>query len=230
MFGALLAVLVVALALRVWSAARGYDFRHGSDADLYQRLAAHLHEDGTFELPGSQNPYDFAPGVPYFAAAVYALAGQVTPLTARVVLAVLSTLVVVVVFLIGRRLAGPWAGLVGAALTAVYPPAIFYAGLLMGEPLAMLTVGLGDPRVPVGGRRGPLAVGVGAARRAVRPDRVRAAGVRVPHRPVRAARARWWSRAGAASGAASRPARCSRSRSPSSWRRGRSTSRTRPGT
>ena len=140
-FGALLAVLVIGLALRVWSAARGYDFRHGSDADLYQRLAAHLHETGTFGLPASQNPYDFAPGLPYFAAAVYALAGQVTPLTARVVLAVLSTLVIVVVFLIGRRLAGPWAGLVGAALTAVYPPAIFYAGLLMGEPLAMLTVG-----------------------------------------------------------------------------------------
>jgi 4-amino-4-deoxy-L-arabinose transferase-like glycosyltransferase len=139
-FGALLAVLVVALALRVWSAARGYDFRNGSDADLYERIAAHLHEKGTFELPGSSNPYDFAPGVPYVAAAVYALAGQVTPLTARIVMAVLSTLVVVVVFLIGRRLAGPWAGLVGAALTAVYPPAIFYAGLLMGEPLAMLTV------------------------------------------------------------------------------------------
>jgi hypothetical protein len=139
-FGALLAVLVLALALRVWSAARGYDIRNGSDADIYQRLAAHLHENGTFGLPGSQNPYDFAPGVPYFAAAVYALVGQVTPLTARLVMAVLSTLVVVVVFLLGRRLAGPWAGLVGAALTAVYPPAIFYAGLLMGEPLAMLTV------------------------------------------------------------------------------------------
>jgi 4-amino-4-deoxy-L-arabinose transferase-like glycosyltransferase len=139
-FGALLAVLVVGLALRVWSASRGYDFRNGSDADLYERLAAHLHEEGTFELPASRNPYDFAPGVPYFAAAVYALVGQVTPLTARIVMAVLSTLVVVVVFLIGRRLAGPWAGLVGAALTASYPPAIFYAGLLMGEPLAMLTV------------------------------------------------------------------------------------------
>jgi 4-amino-4-deoxy-L-arabinose transferase-like glycosyltransferase len=133
-------VLVVAIALRVWSAARGYDFRNGSDADLYQRLAAHLHDAGTFGLPSSQSPYDFAPGVPYVAAAVYALAGQVTPLTARIVIAVLSSLVVVVVFLLGRRLAGPWAGLVGAALTAVYPPAIFYAGLLMGEPLAMVTV------------------------------------------------------------------------------------------
>ena len=139
-FGALLAVLVVGLALRIWSASRGYDFRSGSDAYVYERLAAHLHEDGSFALPGSQNPYDFAPGTPYFAAAIYALAGHVTPLTARVVMAVLSTLVIVVVFLIGRRLAGPWAGLVGAALTAVYPPAIFYAGLLMGEPLAMLTV------------------------------------------------------------------------------------------
>jgi dolichyl-phosphate-mannose-protein mannosyltransferase len=139
-FGALLAVIVLGLALRVWAAARGYDVRHGSDADMYQRLAAHLHADGSFELPGSQSPYDFAPGVPYFAAAVYWFAGMVTPLTARIVMAVLATLVIPVVFLIGRRLGGPWAGLVGAALVAVYPPAIFYAGLLMGETLAMLTV------------------------------------------------------------------------------------------
>ena len=167
--------------------------------------------------------------MPYFAAAVYALAGQVTPLTARVVMAVLSTLVVVVVFLIGRRLAGPWAGLVGAALTAVYPPAIFYAGLLMGEPLAMLTVASAilaflwaadDGRSPWAWALPGALFGLTAF---VRPEYVLLTAA------VRAAGARWWSRAGAASGAAWRPARCSRSRSPSWSRRGRSTSRTRPG-
>jgi 4-amino-4-deoxy-L-arabinose transferase-like glycosyltransferase len=138
-FAALLGVLAVALVLRVIAAANGVEFRHGSDADMYERLAARLYEEGAFGVPGSGNPYDFAPGAPYFAAAVYTLVGQVSPVAARIGMALAGTLAVLVVFLIGRRLAGPWAGVAGAALAAVYPPAIFYTGLVMGEPLAMLT-------------------------------------------------------------------------------------------
>ena len=37
---ALVVVLVVALVLRIWAATHGYEFRHGSDADQYERLAA----------------------------------------------------------------------------------------------------------------------------------------------------------------------------------------------
>ena len=44
-------------------------------------------------------------------------------------------------------------------------------------------------RVPVGGRSGPAALGVGAARRAARADRVPAARVRRAHRAARARRA-----------------------------------------
>jgi hypothetical protein len=138
-FAALLGVLAVALVLRVIAAANGVEFRHGSDADMYERLAARLYEEGAFGVPGSGNPYDFAPGAPYFAAAVYTLVGQVSPVAARIGMALAGALAVLVVFLIGRRLAGPWAGVAGAALAAVYPPAIFYTGLVMGEPLAMLT-------------------------------------------------------------------------------------------
>ena len=107
---ALLVVLVVALVLRIWAATHGYEFRHGSDADQYERLAARLYEDGEFGIPGSQNPYDFAPGMPLFAAGVYWLTGGVNPETARIAVALLGTLAVFVVFLLGRRLAGPWAG------------------------------------------------------------------------------------------------------------------------
>jgi 4-amino-4-deoxy-L-arabinose transferase-like glycosyltransferase len=140
---ALLAVLVVALALRVWAATHGYEFRHGSDADQYERLAARLYEDGEFGIPGSQNPYDFAPGMPLFAAAVYWLTGGVDPQTARIGVALLGTLAVFVVFLLGRRLGGPWAGVVGAAFAAVYPPTLFYTSLFSSEPLAMLFVPAG---------------------------------------------------------------------------------------
>jgi hypothetical protein len=139
-FAALLAVLALALVLRVVAAVKGYDFRHGSDADQYERLAARLYADGEFGIPGSENPYDFAPGAPLFATAVYWLTGGVSAETARVAVAIAGTFAVLVIFLLGRRLAGPWAGLAGAALAAVYPPAIFYTSLLSGEPIAMLTV------------------------------------------------------------------------------------------
>jgi 4-amino-4-deoxy-L-arabinose transferase-like glycosyltransferase len=140
MFAALLAVLALALVLRVLSAVHGYDFRHGSDADQYERLAARLFQGGGFGIPGSENPYDFAPGEPYFAAAVYWLIGGVHPTAARIGMAIAGTLAVLVIFLLGRRLAGPAAGLVGAALAAVYPAPIFYTGLFSSEPIAMLTV------------------------------------------------------------------------------------------
>jgi 4-amino-4-deoxy-L-arabinose transferase-like glycosyltransferase len=142
-FGALVGVLAIALVLRIWAATHGYEFRHGSDADQYERLAARLYQDGEFGIPGSENPYDFAPGMPFFAAGVYWLTGGVSPVTARIAVALLGTLAVFVVFLLGRRLGGPWAGLAGAALAAVYPPTIFYTSLFSSEPLAMLTVAAG---------------------------------------------------------------------------------------
>lgn len=141
MFAALLAVLALALVLRVWAATHAYDFRHGSDADQYERLAARLFGGSGFGIPGSENPYDFAPGEPYFAAAVYWLIGDVDPTAARIGMAIAGTLAVLVVFLLGRRLAGPLAGVIGAALAAVYPAAIFYTSLFSSEPIAMLTVG-----------------------------------------------------------------------------------------
>ena len=140
MYAALAAVLILALVVRVIAAVNGYDFRHGSDADQYERLAASIFHGDGFGIPGAQNAYDFAPGAPYFAAAIYWVVGDVDPTAARIGMAVLGTLAVLVIFLIGRRLGGPIAGLVAALLAAVYPAPIFYTGLLSSEPIAMLTV------------------------------------------------------------------------------------------
>jgi hypothetical protein len=137
---ALLAVLALALAARVLAAAHGIDVRNGSDADMYERLAASLYRDGAYGLPGSANPYDFAPGAPLFAAAIYNLIGAESPVAARVGMAVAGTVGVLLVYMIGRRLGSPRAGVVAAGIAAVYPATLFYAGLLSGEPLAMVTV------------------------------------------------------------------------------------------
>jgi len=136
----LLGVLALAFVARMVAALNGFDFRHGSDADMYERLAAHLYRDGEFGLPGSANPYDFAPGAPFFAAGIYTLLGDVSPVAARIGLAVVGTAGVLVVYLLGRRLAGPRAGVVAAAVAAIYPPTLFYTSLLAGEVLAMATV------------------------------------------------------------------------------------------
>ena len=55
---------------------------------------------------------------------------------ARIVLALVGTLAVLFTFLIGRRLSGPVAGLIGAAVVAIYPALLEYGGMLMSEPLA----------------------------------------------------------------------------------------------
>jgi 4-amino-4-deoxy-L-arabinose transferase-like glycosyltransferase len=140
LFWALIAVLAVAFVARVIAAFMGWDFRNGSDADMYERLAAQLYLAGEWGIPGSANPYDFAPGAPLFAAAIYNLIGDVSPVAARLGLAVAGTAGVLVVYLLGRRLGGSRAGLVAAGLAAVYPPTLFYTSLLSGEPLAILTV------------------------------------------------------------------------------------------
>jgi len=136
----LLCVLMLALAARVLAAVHGFDVRVGSDAYMYERLAANLYHDGEYGLRVSTNPYDFAPGAPLFAAAIYNLIGAESPVAARLGLAVAGTIGVLVVYLIARRLGGARAGVVAAAVAAVYPATLYYTGLLAGEPLAMLTV------------------------------------------------------------------------------------------
>lgn len=136
----LLGILALALVARVLAAVAGIEVRNGSDADMYERLAANLYRHGEYGLPLSANPYDFAPGAPLFAAAIYNLIGAESPVAARVGLAVAGTIGVLIVYLIARRLGGPRAGVVAAAVAAVYPATLYYTGLLSGEPLAMLTV------------------------------------------------------------------------------------------
>jgi 4-amino-4-deoxy-L-arabinose transferase-like glycosyltransferase len=137
---ALAVFVVVGFALRVDSALEPLDVRPGTDSAVYASVAEQLYEHQRFELPGAASPYDWSPGAPLFYAAVYYATGGVHPGAVRLVVALLGALTIVLVHLIGRRLAGPIAGLVGAALLAIYPVTIFFTGKLMSEPLATLTL------------------------------------------------------------------------------------------
>lgn len=133
---ALVAILLLGLGLR---ANEAWDGRSPVfDAAAYATIAANLEHDRGFTLgsDATQPASNYSPGLPLFVAGIYKVTGGVHERTARLVLALLGTLAVLFTYLIGRRLSGPAAGLIGAAAVAIYPALLEYQGMLMGEPLA----------------------------------------------------------------------------------------------
>jgi 4-amino-4-deoxy-L-arabinose transferase-like glycosyltransferase len=112
------------------------------DAGAYARIAESLYRDGSFDArpPGVsreiQPTSSYAPGLPLFVAGLYELSGGVHLTLALVVLALLGAGAIPLTYLLGNRMAGPVAGLVGAAALAIYPALLDYQGLLLTEPLA----------------------------------------------------------------------------------------------
>src|SRR5665811_950968 len=133
---ALAAILVVGLGLR---GADAWDGRAPVyDAQGYAAIAANLERGEGFTLgpQATQPASNYSPGLPLLSAGLYKLSGGVHERFARVVLALIGSLAVLFAFLIGRRLSGPLAGLIGAGVVAIYPALLEYQGMLMGEPLA----------------------------------------------------------------------------------------------
>ena len=137
---ALAVIVAIGLALRVASALQPLDVRPGSDSAIYASVAEQLYEHHRFAIPGATSPYDWSPGAPLLYAGIYYATGGIHPGAVRLFVALLGAVTLVLVYLIGRRLGGPLAGLVGAALLAVYPTTIYFTGKLMSEPLATLTL------------------------------------------------------------------------------------------
>jgi 4-amino-4-deoxy-L-arabinose transferase-like glycosyltransferase len=132
----LAAILLLGLGLRVDYAWEGRP--PVFDAAAYAKIAQNLDQDRGFTLgTGATQPAsNYSPGLPLLGAGIYKLTGGIHERTARLVLALLGTLSVLFTYLIGRRLSGPAAGLIGAGAIAIYPALLEYQGMLMGEPLA----------------------------------------------------------------------------------------------
>jgi hypothetical protein len=127
--GALLVVVVAAaLALRVEAA--GDRAGHASaDERAYVRLAGDLRAGLGYGDPGLAHPLHRAPGAPVlFAAADWAgghpAAGGIDARAARGAQALVGALTVLVAFALAALLSGLGAGLVTAAVLAVYPPMV----------------------------------------------------------------------------------------------------------
>ena len=90
--------------------------------------------------PGSDVPTAFWDALyPLFLAGIYTVFGHSVP-AVRVAQALLGALAVWLTYWIGARLAGRWAGLIAAAVCAVYPFFIYYAGQLLTETLFMALI------------------------------------------------------------------------------------------
>jgi 4-amino-4-deoxy-L-arabinose transferase-like glycosyltransferase len=133
---ALVAILLLGVGLRVDNAWQGRAPVY--DAAAYATIAANLEHDKGFTLGrgATQSANNYSPGLPLLAGGIYKLTGGVHERFVRLVLALIGSLSVLFSYLIGRRLSGPLAGLIGAAVVAVYPALLEYQGMLMSEPLA----------------------------------------------------------------------------------------------
>jgi hypothetical protein len=133
---ALAAILLLGLGLRVDYAWEGR--APVFDAVAYGEIARNLDEGDDFTLGqrATQPASNYSPGLPLLVAGLYELSGGEHERFARVVLALIGALSVLFTYLIARRLAGPFAGLIGAGAVAIYPALLEYQGMFMGEPLA----------------------------------------------------------------------------------------------
>jgi 4-amino-4-deoxy-L-arabinose transferase-like glycosyltransferase len=136
-------IALIGFAVRAWAATHPV-VNPGPDADAYASLARDLFEHHMYGAPGQTSTSDWSPGAPLLFGAVYWITGGVNPEAARLVVALLGAAMVVCTFLIARRIAGRWAGLVAALLVATYPTYIENNGQLLSEPVAafLLTAAL----------------------------------------------------------------------------------------
>jgi 4-amino-4-deoxy-L-arabinose transferase-like glycosyltransferase len=136
--GLLIAILALGLALRVQAALTPVPpASAGNDAAAYMAIAKGLYTEGHYGGPSQQAPNDWSPGAPLLYAGVYFLTGGVHIKAALLVVALLGTGTILLTYLLGRRLAGPVAGVIGAFLAATYPAFIDNNGRLLAEPVAL---------------------------------------------------------------------------------------------
>jgi 4-amino-4-deoxy-L-arabinose transferase-like glycosyltransferase len=167
---AVLAVLTLAgLGLRVGYAV-DQPYSQPPDARAYARIAENLSEHGSFDARPEGVAHEvqptsaYAPGLPLLAGAVYWISGGPHLTLVLVILALIGAVAVPLTYLLGRRLSGPVAGLVGAAAIAFYPALLQYQALLLTEPLAatllvaslLAYINAASPPLPGGARESDM--------------------------------------------------------------------------
>jgi 4-amino-4-deoxy-L-arabinose transferase-like glycosyltransferase len=128
-----------------------------SDSVWYDATAAHLAATGEY---GPDGPSAwFPPGYPFFLAAIYRSLGY-WQLAGKLGNVLVGTAIVLLTYLLARRLVGQRGALVAALLVAVWPNLVFHTGILSSDLLAtcgfLLSLWLASRLPGEGGHRLPL--------------------------------------------------------------------------
>jgi 4-amino-4-deoxy-L-arabinose transferase-like glycosyltransferase len=135
----LAAILLLGFGLRAYRVVEPLPVP-GDDAHAYYALSKSLYTEGSFGGPTFKDPSDWSPGAPLLYAASFYATGGAREGTARIIELLLGLATIVVVYLLGRRIACSPAGLLAAFAVAIYPPFIHSVGALYSEPPAMFTL------------------------------------------------------------------------------------------
>jgi len=137
--GVLLVILAVALALRLgWVLTRPAQL-HYPDSIGYSMIADNI-LDGRGVVQSDFTQIARVPTYPLFLSACYRVFGRDNYRAARVVQAVLGTLLCLVVYALAAHIFNRRVGWVAAAICAVYPFFVYYSGLLLTETLFALAL------------------------------------------------------------------------------------------
>lgn len=136
--GPILAIVVLALVVRVAAIAADSGYRPQQDAWDYDRHARSIadgkgYPDSYYVVDGGPSALR-APGYPFFLAGLYAISGN-SIAVGRLANALLGALAVFLIYLIAKRIWGRRVGLLAAALAAVFPPLVLLSRELLSEPL-----------------------------------------------------------------------------------------------
>lgn len=141
---ALAVIVLLGLGLRL-AAASDPNHEQRGDWLAYERIARALYEEGQFGDDAMRNPSEWSPGAPFLFAAIYRLTGAPFVERGLIFVAFLGGGMILLTYLLGRRLGGPGrggtaAGLVAALIAAIYPTYIEYGDRLVTEPIAAFLV------------------------------------------------------------------------------------------
>lgn len=108
-----------------------------TDQRGYQRLGASLATTGTFTRYADASLFVpeviRTPGYPMFVALIYLLFGVGNDLAVAIAQAFVYAAICVMVFFLARRAAGDRAGIIAAAMTALYSPLPYFGSLILTE-------------------------------------------------------------------------------------------------
>jgi 4-amino-4-deoxy-L-arabinose transferase-like glycosyltransferase len=141
-------ILVIGGALRAQQAIHGSGYQ-SADEKSYAKLAIDIVKHGHYgdATTNMRQPLHWPPGAPALFALAYKIhpspAGSLKIQSALWAQWVVGMLLIGVVFLLGRMLAGNAGGLIAAAVIALYPPAIINTSQQLSEPFGALVLALG---------------------------------------------------------------------------------------